>query len=66
MIAVNYKTKKALKESIGRQLRFTETSMYGNELKPGMFVPFVGPSATQRVFYGNVKVDDNFCIVAVK
>ncbi len=68
MIALNgtYKSKKQLKESIGKRLRYQETTAFKPELVPGVFVPFVGPSAYERKFYGNVKVDENFCIVAVK
>ena len=31
MMIFNYKSKKLLKESIGKALRYTETSMFGNE-----------------------------------
>ena len=31
MMILNYKSKKLLKECIGKALRYTETSMFGNE-----------------------------------
>ena len=31
MIILHYKTKKELKESIGKHLKYTETSPFGNE-----------------------------------
>lgn len=34
MIAFSYKTKKELKENIGKPLRYQETSMFGAEFKP--------------------------------
>ena len=66
MIAVLYKSKRLLKESIGKQLRYNETSMHGTELVPGKAVPFVGPSAYDRKFYGSVTVNENFEIVKVQ
>ena len=33
MIIVNYKSKKDLKNEIGKKLDYTETSMFGNEYK---------------------------------
>lgn len=33
-LIVRYPTKKACKESIGKPLRYTETSMFGAEYKP--------------------------------
>jgi hypothetical protein len=34
MIVFNYESKKALKECIGKPLRYIETSMFGNEYIP--------------------------------
>lgn len=66
MIAALYPTKKALKDSVGKVLRYQETSLFGVELVPNKAVPFVGPSAYKRVFYGTVTVDENYIIVKVK
>ncbi len=33
MIIVRYETKKAMKEAIGKRLKYTETSMFGDEVK---------------------------------
>ena len=33
MMIFNYKSKKELKESIGKKLDYTETSFFGNEFK---------------------------------
>jgi hypothetical protein len=38
MIILNYKSKKLIKESIGKELNFTETSLHGEEyLENGKF-----------------------------
>jgi hypothetical protein len=34
MMILNYKSKKALKETIGQPLDYTETSMFGEEFSP--------------------------------
>ena len=33
MMILNYKSKKELRENIGKELDYTETSMFGNEFK---------------------------------
>ena len=39
LLAIGYKTKKALKESTGKRLRHLETSFFGAEYKPdGTFI----------------------------
>ena len=43
-----YKTKKALKESIGQPLRVVETSMFGEEFKPNGDNVVVGPDAYHK------------------
>ena len=66
MIALHYKTKKALKESKGKTLNYSETSMFGNECFPNKMLTGVGPSAYERKWYANVWVDDNYKIIKVK
>ena len=66
MLVFPYKTKKALKESVGKPLRFQETSMFGSEYKPNVWLTGVGPGAYQRKWYANVMTDENHVIVKVK
>ena len=48
MLVATYPTKKALKENIGNELHFQETSMFGREYKPNGTFAVVGPGAYQR------------------
>ncbi len=50
--------KKALKENIGKELRFQETSMFGNEFRPDGKFPVVGPGAYQRKWYAEVTMEN--------
>lgn len=54
MMGANYPTKKALKESIGKPLRYEETSFHGPEYKPDGTFNVVGPSPYKRVWYATV------------
>ena len=57
MLGASYKTKKALKESIGLPLRFVETSLWGNEYKETGRFAVVGPCAhTNRKWYATVEM----------
>lgn len=66
MMGASYPTKKALRESIGKPLRYVETSMFGTEyLSNGTFC-VVGPCAyTSRKWYASVTME-NDKIKAVK
>jgi len=66
MMAASYPTKKALKEAIGKRLRYVETSMYGEEYKPNVMLTVVGPSPYERKWFANVWTDDNGIITKVK
>ena len=63
MIILNYKSKKLLKESIGKALRYTETSMFGNEYKAnGNIVGSNRPQITGaggREFFAQVTIEDD-------
>ena len=49
MLILNYKSKKELKEQIGRPLDYTETSMFGPEYKPdGVIVGSNRPHTTNN------------------
>ena len=51
-----YLTKKALKASTGRPLRYVETSLFGFEFKPDGSNVVVGPDAYQkRSWYATVE-----------
>jgi hypothetical protein len=54
-MGASYKTKKALKESVGQPLRYVETSMFGAEYKPDGKFAVVGPCAhTNRKWFASV------------
>lgn len=65
MLAASYRTKKDLKASIGKPLRYIETSMFGPEFKPGIKLPVVGPSPYERKWYAQVLTDSEGNIVKV-
>jgi hypothetical protein len=58
MLVALYKTKKALKESIGKPLHYQETSTFGYEYKPNGKFAMVGPGAYDRKWYAQVTVKD--------
>jgi hypothetical protein len=66
MLGARYPSKKALKESIGKQLRYIETSMFGAEYRPNTMLTVVGPSPELRKWYANVWTDADGNITKVK
>lgn len=59
MMGASYKTKKALKEAIGKPLRYVETSMFGEEYQDNGSFCVVGPCAhTNRKWYASVTMRD--------
>ena len=58
MLAANYKTKKNLKESIGKPLYFTETSMFGPEYKDNGTFAVVGPSPYDRKWFAEITMEN--------
>jgi hypothetical protein len=58
LAASGYKTKKVLKECVGRPLRYTETSLFGAEYKANGKFAVVGPSATERKWFAEVTMVD--------
>ena len=63
MLILNYKSKKELKEQIGRPLDYTETSMFGPEYKAdGVIVGSNRPHTTNnegREFFAEVTLKNN-------
>ena len=58
-----YKFKKDLKASIGKPLRYIETSMFGNEFKPNGKNIVVGPCAyTARNWFASVTCKNGIII----
>ena len=58
MIGADYKTKKELKQSIGKELYYIETSMFGAEYKPDGQFCVVGPCPyTNRKWYATVTME---------
>ena len=67
MMIFNYESKKELKENIGNQLRYTETSFFGNEYESnGTFVGCNRPSLPEgtgtREFFASVTMQDDLLI----
>jgi len=58
MLVAHYRTKKDLKNSIGKELRFSETSMFGPEYGPNKTLTVVGPDAYQRKWFAMVQMKD--------
>ena len=54
MLGASYKSKKDLKASIGRPLRYVETSMFGPEFKADGKFCVVGPSPYERKWYAEI------------
>ena len=66
MMVLNYESKKVLKESIGKPLHYTETSMFGAEYVPnGSFCGCNRPHLTgyKREFFANVTMQDGLISV---
>lgn len=61
MLVFNYESKKALKESIGKPLRYIETSMFGPEYRDnGILTGANRPHITGkgREFFANVTMEN--------
>ena len=61
MLILNYDSKRKLEECIGQQLRYTETSMFGDEYKTdGVLTGANRPHITGRgrEFFANVTLKD--------
>ena len=63
MLILNYKSKKELKEQIGKVLDYTETSVFGPEYKPdGIIVGSNRPYSTNnegREFFTEITLKNN-------
>ena len=66
MLIFNYKSKKDLKDNIGKTLNYTETSMFGPEYKAnGILVGSNRPYSTEnkgREFFAEVIIKNNIII----
>ncbi len=58
MMGAIYKTKKDLKAAIGRELRYEETSMFGEEYRENGTFCVVGPSPRERRWFASVTMKD--------
>lgn len=59
MMGARYKTKKELKENIGKPLRYIETSLFGSEYTPNGTFCVVGPDPyTKRSWYASVTMEN--------
>jgi len=65
MIAATYKTKKELRENVGKPLKYVETSMFGKEYVSTGHFAVVGPGPYDRKWYAEVHMKDDL-IVRVK
>jgi len=59
MLSATYKTKKDLKASVGKPLRYIETSMFGAEYKSDGQFCVVGPSPYDRKWYATVTMEND-------
>ena len=60
MMGASYKLKKDLKASVGKSLRYIETSMFGSEYKSNGTFAVVGPCPyTKRNWYASVTMEDD-------
>lgn len=57
LAASGYKAKKDLKASVGKQLGYIETSMFGPEYKADGTFCVVGPSAYERKWFATVTME---------
>lgn len=57
MLGASYKTKKLLKESVGKPLRYVETSAFGSEYTPDGTFCVVGPSPYDRRWYAQITME---------
>ena len=58
MMAALYKTKKELKESVGKPLKYREISFFGLEYKADGKFAVVGPSEYERKWYAEVTMEN--------
>lgn len=58
MMGACYKTKKELRENVGKPLRYIETSMFGEEYKDNGSFCVVGPDPYVRKWYAEVTMRD--------
>jgi hypothetical protein len=58
MMGASYPTKKALKESVGKSLRYVETSIFGDEYHENGTFCVVGPSPYERKWFAEVTMVD--------
>lgn len=57
--SIGHKTKKSLKASVGKELSYEETSMFGEEYRANGTVTIVGPCAhTKRTWFAKVTLKD--------
>jgi hypothetical protein len=58
MLGALYKTKKDLKASVGKRLKYIETSLFGSEYKSDGKFCVVGPHPHSRKWYAEVTMKD--------
>jgi len=60
MMGASYQTKKDLKNSIGKSLRYVETSLFNAEYQSNGKFPVVGPCPyTKRTWYATVTMEND-------
>jgi hypothetical protein len=59
MLVAKYKTKKALKGSVGETLKYEETSFFGPEYKSNGTFSVVGPGAYERKWFAQVTMTND-------
>ena len=67
MMVLNYKSKKSLKENIGKKLDYTETSMFGAEFSPnGTFCGCKRPYSPEYPKFDTRKGREFFASITMK
>ena len=58
LAAVGYRTKNDLKASVGKELSYAETSLFGKEYKDTGVIVLVGPTSYTREWFAEVEMKD--------
>ena len=58
MLVATYKTKKALKEEIGKPLKYQETSAFGPEFTENGTFSVVGPASYERKWFASITMEN--------
>lgn len=63
--ASHYETKKSLKASVGKALKYRETSIINHEFKLNGTVNMVGPTRHDRKWYATITLENGIIVKVV-